>query len=224
MKGISLRHQSAVVLEHCRACMHRSGCGCSAGSLLAALFLQCGGGGPATACDVMLRPVCVTVAATSAAGAAAGDGLIRAEPPKSGRAARRACVAKMADANEKLLAELLKKPGNNVCADCGARSEYSPSVGPHFAYTTVCLLRRSRASSLVNLGSKAAMLQRPESRAYFARGVVVVVVVDNCAAVGGVCRVGIWLFCLEALSEGFSSMVQVCRIFIVKVSWGFPDG
>lgn len=30
---------------------------------------------------------------------------------------------KMADANEKLLAELLKKPGNNVCADCGAKSE-----------------------------------------------------------------------------------------------------
>ncbi|XP_077278910.1 arf-GAP with dual PH domain-containing protein 1 [Temnothorax americanus] len=29
---------------------------------------------------------------------------------------------KMADANEKLLAELLKKPGNNVCADCGAKN------------------------------------------------------------------------------------------------------
>lgn len=29
----------------------------------------------------------------------------------------------MADANEKLLAELLKKPGNNLCADCGAKSE-----------------------------------------------------------------------------------------------------
>lgn len=33
------------------------------------------------------------------------------------------CI-KMADANEKLLAELLKKPGNNMCADCGARSEW----------------------------------------------------------------------------------------------------
>lgn len=30
----------------------------------------------------------------------------------------------MADANEKLLAELLKKPGNNECADCGAKSKY----------------------------------------------------------------------------------------------------
>lgn len=31
---------------------------------------------------------------------------------------------KMADLNEKLLAELLKKPGNNMCADCGAKSEW----------------------------------------------------------------------------------------------------
>ncbi|XP_076683705.1 arf-GAP with dual PH domain-containing protein 1 isoform X1 [Andrena cerasifolii] len=29
---------------------------------------------------------------------------------------------KMADLNEKLLAELLKKPGNNMCADCGAKN------------------------------------------------------------------------------------------------------
>jgi hypothetical protein len=27
----------------------------------------------------------------------------------------------MADRNEKLLLELLKRPGNNVCADCGSK-------------------------------------------------------------------------------------------------------
>lgn len=30
----------------------------------------------------------------------------------------------MAERNEKILAELLKYPGNNVCADCGAPSEW----------------------------------------------------------------------------------------------------
>lgn len=30
---------------------------------------------------------------------------------------------KMADNNEKLLSELLKKSGNNLCADCGAKSK-----------------------------------------------------------------------------------------------------
>lgn len=29
----------------------------------------------------------------------------------------------MADRNEKLLLELLKRPGNNVCADCGSKSK-----------------------------------------------------------------------------------------------------
>jgi hypothetical protein len=29
----------------------------------------------------------------------------------------------MADRNEKLLLELLKKHGNNVCADCGSKSK-----------------------------------------------------------------------------------------------------
>jgi hypothetical protein len=29
----------------------------------------------------------------------------------------------MADRNEKLLLEVLKKPGNNVCADCGSKSK-----------------------------------------------------------------------------------------------------
>jgi hypothetical protein len=31
----------------------------------------------------------------------------------------------MADRNEKLLLEVLKKPGNNVCADCGSKSKMS---------------------------------------------------------------------------------------------------
>lgn len=30
---------------------------------------------------------------------------------------------RMADRNEKILLELLKYPGNNVCADCGSRSK-----------------------------------------------------------------------------------------------------
>jgi hypothetical protein len=31
----------------------------------------------------------------------------------------------MADRNEKMVLELLKKPGNNVCADCGCKSKIS---------------------------------------------------------------------------------------------------
>jgi len=31
----------------------------------------------------------------------------------------------MADRNEKVLLELLKRPGNNICADCGSKSKIS---------------------------------------------------------------------------------------------------
>lgn len=55
------------------------------------------------------------------------------ESEKGGARVRPRCMSivvcqcfKMADTNEKLLAELLKKPGNNVCADCGAKSECVP--------------------------------------------------------------------------------------------------
>lgn len=41
---------------------------------------------------------------------------------------------KMADNNEKLLSELLKKPGNSSCADCGAKSKYFIRKANHFLF------------------------------------------------------------------------------------------
>lgn len=32
-------------------------------------------------------------------------------------------ISSMADRNEKMLLELLKRPGNNECADCGSKSK-----------------------------------------------------------------------------------------------------
>lgn len=35
----------------------------------------------------------------------------------------------MVDHNQKLLQELLKKPGNNVCADCGSPGMFKCNLG-----------------------------------------------------------------------------------------------
>jgi len=50
-------------------------------------------------------------------------------------------ITVMADRNEKILLELLKKPGNDVCADCGSKSKMSLS----YNLTVICKCNRKKS-------------------------------------------------------------------------------